>query len=172
MAELLAIVSGGQTGVDQAALRAGQDCGLETGGWCPPGRECESGVIPARFPLKETPEDRSPDAPEVPRSLRSEWNVRASDATLILRPAVEDRVDPGTGWTVQCAVRYGRPLLVCDPANPVAQERITSWLRALSVRNLHVAGPSEGACPGVGDQAYALLVRVFSTLRLDPPADP
>src|SRR5262249_34585914 len=43
---LAALVSGGQTGVDQAALRAGQECGLEVGGWCPPGRACESGEIP------------------------------------------------------------------------------------------------------------------------------
>ena len=38
------VISGGQTGVDQAALRAAQKLGLKCDGWCPPGRECESGV--------------------------------------------------------------------------------------------------------------------------------
>ncbi|MEY2585055.1 MAG: hypothetical protein QOD80_1081, partial [Verrucomicrobiota bacterium] len=51
MRTLTKVISGGQTGVDQAALRAARDSGLEIGGWCPPGRVCEDGVIPAEFPL-------------------------------------------------------------------------------------------------------------------------
>jgi len=47
--QLVMIISGGQTGVDQAALRAGMDCGLQIGGWCPPGRQCAAGQIPAEF---------------------------------------------------------------------------------------------------------------------------
>jgi hypothetical protein len=35
------VISGGQTGVDQAALRAAQACGLETGGYAPLGWETE-----------------------------------------------------------------------------------------------------------------------------------
>src|SRR3954468_14778275 len=79
------VISGGQTGVDEGALRAARDCGLEIGGWCPPGRECEAGVIPLEYPLKETPSDRSPNTPDVPRSQRTEWNVRDSDGTLVIR---------------------------------------------------------------------------------------
>src|SRR5262245_7420096 len=104
MAKLRKILSGGQTGVDQAALRAAQKCGLSCGGWCPPGRECETGIIPLSFPLRETPRDRSPDAPEIPRSQRTQWNVRDSDATLILQPQSLEGQDPGTDWTKQCAI--------------------------------------------------------------------
>src|SRR2546430_17536769 len=84
MRRLTKVISGGQTGVDQAALRAARDCGLAIGGWCPPGRGCDSGVIPLEFPLQETERERSPDAPDVPRSQRTEWNVRDSDATLVI----------------------------------------------------------------------------------------
>jgi hypothetical protein len=48
--ELTTVISGGQTGVDQAALRAALQSGLTCAGWCPPGRACESGTIPLEFP--------------------------------------------------------------------------------------------------------------------------
>src|SRR4051812_7683161 len=106
------IISGGQTGVDQAALRAARERGLEIGGWCPPGRVCESGLIPEEFPLQETERERSPDAPDVARSQRTEWNVCDSDGTLVIQVAEES--DPGTDWAMKCAARYGKPALVCD----------------------------------------------------------
>jgi hypothetical protein len=162
MTNLTKIVSGGQTGVDQAALRAAQDCGLESGGWCPPGHACDSGTIPARFPLRETPRERSADAPDIARSLRTEWNVRDSDATLVLRPGARHRPDPGTDWAEACAARFGRPLLVCDLSDPGCASRIEQWLHATGARVLNVAGPSERDAPGSGDQVYRLLVSLLS----------
>ncbi len=157
---LTKVISGGQTGVDQAAQRAARACGLEIGGWCPPGRACDGGRVPDDLPLVETPEDRTPAAPDVPRSMRTEWNVRDSDATLVLRPPrVAD--DPGTEWTLRCANRYGRPFLVCDPAEPDSGERITAWLDGLSIRVLNVAGPSEATQPGIGAEVEAVLRTVF-----------
>ncbi len=161
MAEPIKIISGGQTGVDQAALRAARALGWPCGGWCPPRQNCESGTIPPQFALQETPQDCSPDAPHVRHSLRTEWNVRDAEATLILRPAVGSP-DPGTEWTARCAERFGRALLLCDPSDPPAAEKIAAWLRTRQVHTLNVAGPSEATAPGIGEQAYALLLRVFS----------
>ena len=92
---LALVLSGGQVGIDRAALDAAMAAGLSCGGWCPPGRASESGPIPATYPLRETPEDRSPAAPEVPRSLRTDWNVRDADAVLVLLDEV------GKGWLKQ-----------------------------------------------------------------------
>jgi hypothetical protein len=159
------VIAGGQTGVDQAALRAARECGRAIGGWCPPGRECESGVIPLEFPLQETERDRSPDAPSIPRSQRTEWNVRDSDATLVLRSATEDRQgDAGADWAVRCATRDNKPLFICELSDPDALEKIQQWLGAEAIDILNIAGPSEGTSPGIGERAYALLRRVFEDL--------
>jgi hypothetical protein len=156
------VISGGQSGVDRAALEAAEACGLERGGWCPPGRESEAGPIPAHFPLRETPVERSPRAPDVPRSLRTEWNVRDSDATLLLRPASVGAPDPGSDWTAACAALLGRPCLVCDPGAPDVAAQIARWLGAHPIRTLNIAGPSETSCPGIEASARALLVAVLS----------
>jgi hypothetical protein len=61
----LKIISGGQTGVDRAALDAAMKHGVDCGGWCPAGRIDEFGRIPDRYPVKElkhgNKEGRSPD---------------------------------------------------------------------------------------------------------------
>ena len=163
MGHLTKVISGGQTGVDQAALRAASDSRLDIGGWCPPGRVCETGVIPSEFPLKETPNDRSPDAPDVPRSQRGEWNVRDSDGTVAI--VTGERRDAGTEWTMKCAKRDQRPLLVCDVDDPDAKEKIRRWLVANAIGTLNVAGPRETASPGIGGKAYRLLKQVFDESR-------
>lgn len=168
MRRLKQIVSGGQTGVDQAALRAAKACGLSVGGWCPPGRVCESGVIPLEFALQETERERSPDAPDVPRSQRTEWNVRDSDATLVIRSgkashndAATEEFDPGTAWTGECAARFRRPFLICDIDDLNSTDKILKWLAATPIQTLNVAGPSEGRSPGIGDRVYTLLLEIF-----------
>jgi hypothetical protein len=158
------VISGGQTGVDQAALRAAASLGISIGGWCPPGRVAENGRIPDIFPLNETPQERSPDALEVPRSQRTEWNVRDSDGTLILRPADFDRDDPGTRWTEHCAARYHKPMIVADPADLSALPHVRQWIEKHCIATLNVAGPSERTRPGIGSAAERFLLDLLSLL--------
>jgi Circularly permutated YpsA SLOG family len=160
MRTLTKVISGGQTGVDQAALRAASDCRLEIGGWCPPGQVCEAGLIPAEFPLRETEQERSLDAPDVPRSQRTEWNVRGSDGTLVIQSG-ETAADRGTDWAMQCAKRYGRPMFLCDVSDPNAKQKIQEWLGLNEIKVLSIGGPAESTSPGIGDRVYALLRSVF-----------
>jgi hypothetical protein len=144
------VVSGGQSGVDRAALDAALACAVAVGGWCPRGRGAEDGVIPDRYPLRETP-DSEP-------AQRTEWNVRDSDATLILH---RGPLSGGTALTAELARRYGRPLLQVDlgagrPAPALAAE-IRSWLQGQGVQVLNVAGPRESQASGIGAAASALL---------------
>jgi len=163
------IISGGQTGVDQAALMAARDCGIAMGGWCPPGRECESGTIPSQFPLMETPYARSARAQDIPRSLRSEWNVRDSDATLILTTQTLPDEDPGTEWSRLCALDYSKPYLVCDVTDTDAIATIIDWLAKHEIKTLNIAGPSESAQPGIGAQVYKLLNTLLSQCSFQTP---
>jgi hypothetical protein len=152
--------SGGQTGVDLGALRAAREAGIATGGWCPPDATNERGAIPGEFALHATPEECSDAAPDVPRSLRTEWNVRDCDATLILAPPAP--VDAGTDWTLRCVNLYAKPLLALDPAWRDAGAAIIDWLERHSVSRLNVAGPPESAAPGLEQRVHRLLSRVFA----------
>ncbi len=148
MPKLQKIISGGQTGVDQAALQLALELGFDIGGWCPPNRACEDGQIPDIFPLVPTPEEHSARAPHIARSLRTEWNVRDSHATLILLPDTL-QPDPGTAWTIACTKHYGKPSLIANPFSTQATHTILQWLLRLQPSTLNIAGPSEKTCNGI-----------------------
>src|SRR3954470_4737331 len=123
------IVSGGQTGVDRAALDVALEQGMDCGGWCPQGRRAEDGPIPEHYPLQETPWDGYPQ--------RTEWNVRDSDGTLILTYGESDR---GTALTVELVQRKKKPYFVVDVTGEVDANAIRAWAEANGVRVLNVAG--------------------------------
>ena len=151
------IVSGGQTGVDRAALDVALETGLACGGWCPRGRRAEDGPIPRRYPLLETP---TADYAE-----RTRLNVRDSDGTLIIT-----RGAPlgGTLLTAELAQQLGRPLAVVDLAEEGATGRVAAWIAERSVAVLNVAGPRESTVPGIHADAAAFLRRLMSFTRPPP----
>jgi hypothetical protein len=140
------IVSGGQTGVDRAALDTAIELGIPHGGWCPRGRLAEDGRIPPRYRLRQT---ASPDY-----KVRTERNVLDSDATLIVT-----RGEPsgGTELTRRLAERHGRPCLVVDLDRDADPNRVRVWLRAEAVGVLNVAGPRESQSPGIREAAERFL---------------
>lgn len=144
------IVSGGQTGVDRAALDVAAELGLEHGGWCPRGRRAEDGRIPARYALRETEDARY--------AVRTERNVLDSDATLVLN---EGPLAGGTALTVEFARRHGRPHFVVDLSEP-DPGALRGWLEEVRPRVLNVAGPRESKRPGVGERAAAFLRELWA----------
>jgi len=145
------IVSGGQTGVDQAALAVAIDFTIPHGGWCPQGRRCESGTIPSEYHVTEL------DTPSY--AARTRQNVIDSDATLIL---YRDQLSGGTLLTYQIAQQLDRPVFLFDLENPVELAKPQAWLKQFSVATLNVAGPRESSCPGIHNQVHGLLTTLFN----------
>jgi len=134
----LKIISGGQTGVDRAALNVGLALGLAVGGWCPKGRRAEDGVIPDRYPLLETPERNY--------QARTRRNIEDSDGTLILNRGA---LDGGTALTVAHARQIGKPCLIMALEKGIEPAAFRDWLTANHIAVLNVAGPRESKRPGV-----------------------
>lgn len=145
------IVSGGQTGVDRAALDVALALGLASGGWCPRGRKAEDGPLPKHYPLQETPWDGYPQ--------RTEWNIRDSDGTLILHTGAPDR---GTALTIALVLRRGKPCLEIDLTGDPDAKRVREWAGANQVRILNVAGPRESSARGIYAAAVRFLRDVLS----------
>lgn len=138
--------------MDRAALDVALALGLPCGGFCPRGRKAEDGRIPQRYPLIEL------DSPHY--ADRTEANVRAADATLILSP---QPLQGGTQLTAALCEVLGKPVLVVDPTSADGAT-VRQWLTHLRPAVLNVAGPRESQCPGIYQAAFRLLHEVFSSL--------
>ncbi|RQW89064.1 MAG: hypothetical protein EHM79_04340 [Geobacter sp.] len=144
------IISGGQTGVDRAALDAGLRYGIAVGGWCPAGRRAEDGQVPEHYPLDEL------DSPDY--AARTEQNVVDSDATLVLNLGA---LTDGSELTVQLARKHRKPHLVIQLDRAADPTAVTRWLRELSVQVLNIAGPRESKRPGVYERALRFVQRLL-----------
>ncbi len=139
--------------MDRAVLDVALASGLKVRGWCPKGRRAEDGPLDKGYPLKETP--------CADYAQRTEWNVRDSDGTLVLR---RDKVDPGTALTLRQANQQSRPLLLIDLANPLDSATVEQWIRRSGVRQLNIAGPRESQSPGIYKAARTFLEKLFEQL--------
>lgn len=135
----LKIISGGQTGVDRAALDVALRHGIECGGWCPAGRLDEFGKIPDYYPIQELQ-----DGSFTERTLQ---NVKDSDGTVIIYP-VELR--GGTEQTVRFCVELKRPDELIDASKLSAEgaaKLIGDFVRKNKIGILNVAGPRQSEWP-------------------------
>ena len=140
------IISGGQTGVDRAALDVAIELGIGCGGWCPKGRRAEDGVIAPVYPLKESPSRAY--------AVRTKLNVRDSDATLIL---LRGPATGGTRLTIDEARASGKPHRVTNPDENAEVEAVAAWIAESGMRVLNIAGPRETTDPGIHESALAFL---------------
>ncbi len=135
------IISGGQTGADQAGLDVALAFGIEHGGWVPKGRKTENGPLPLKYSMWEM------DSEDYAK--RTEKNVQDSDGTLI---ASHGKLSGGSLLTLNFANRHKRPAIHLDLSKiPMkrAIEYLTDWLEREKIRVLNVAGPRASSDPGI-----------------------
>jgi predicted Rossmann fold nucleotide-binding protein DprA/Smf involved in DNA uptake len=131
----LKIISGGQTGVDRAALEAALKHGIDCGGWCPAGRLDENGIIPARYPVQELTAGGFTE--------RTRRNVQDSDGTIII---YNRELKGGTAETARDCAELQRPRILIDASRTDASKTaalICDFVREQNIVVLNVAGPRE-----------------------------
>jgi hypothetical protein len=148
------IISGGQTGVDRAALDVALKHGIECGGWCPAGRLDEFERIPDQYPVQELEVGGFAE-----RTLQ---NVKDSDGTVIIYPG---KLSGGTEQTVRFCVELQRPHELIDTSKISAEDSaklISDFVCKNKIDILNVAGPRQSEWPEGYDYASRAL-EIFLT---------
>jgi Circularly permutated YpsA SLOG family len=120
------------------------------GGWCPAGRRAEDGVIPSHYDLQETDSKGY--------KQRTKWNVRDSDATLII--SLHSELIGGSLFTQEYANKIGKPCLHVYP-NSQWQAMIKIFFKANVTQTLNVAGPRGSSAPNIELFVYLVLEKMY-----------
>jgi hypothetical protein len=157
---LTKVISRGQTGADQTALRAAKAAGIPTGGWAPKGWMTEKGpaLWLADFGLVECPEIGYPP--------RTRLNVRDSDATLFFG---DSNSAGGIATLDACRAQHKPFMIVYQGVTKPSQ--VVAWIGEKGVRTLNVAENRESNSPGIGARVERFLARVFKQLAAEGMVD-
>jgi hypothetical protein len=168
------VITGGQSGADQAGWRAAGACGISTAGWMPMGFRTEGRVLEdgSLGPDESHPEFAGLYGAQAGESLeyrqRTRANVRESEAVVWFG----DTRTRGGLLTLGLARIVGIPALVVelgeDGRPTLPPEHFVGWLKDESVHILLVAGNRESNQPGIGAWVEAYLVEAFGMRTASP----
>jgi hypothetical protein len=149
------IISGGETGANQAGWRAASAVGVPTGGWMRKGFLTNDGWHPefaAQFAAAELPADSEP--------ARTEQNVQDSDGTVWFGQTTT--LDAHA--TVAACLTLGKPLMTVYPGASFEPTHVATWIVENKIKTLNVAGNGEHEAPGIGDRVERFLREVLEQL--------
>ena len=151
------IISGGQTGADQAGLAIAVEFGISTGGWAPKGWITSEGpnrvLLKSKYNLKECTEAGYPP--------RTEWNVRDSDGTIRLATNFNS---PGEVCTMKGITKYKKPHIDVDLNEPIPPNDVVEWVVWNNIKILNVAGNTQKVSYDVYSVVYEYLSEVLTIL--------
>jgi hypothetical protein len=151
------IISGGQTGVDRAALDVALKHRIDCGGWCPAGRFDEFGGIPDRYPLRELEGGGFTE-----RTLQ---NVKDSDGTVIIYTG---KLSGGTEQTVRFCRELEQPHQLIDASKfspQAAAKLVADLVRKHKIEILNAAGPRQSEWPEGYDYASCALDAFLAAIK-------
>ena len=148
------IISGGQTGVDRAALDFAIRHEIPYGGFIPKGRRAEDGRIPDTY--RGLVETQTSDPAE-----RTRLNVMGSEVVLVVS---HGEPDGGTKLTISLARQYGKPLIHIDlsQGNLFGEDVFQPCSALVRCNETLIAGPRESKSPGIYDDAFTFLEQAFA----------
>ncbi len=147
------VISGGQTGADEAGLRAAYTMGFETGGWAPKGWRTEKGPNHKLGSLYGLVEHTSSYYPR-----RTEANTRDSDGTMVFAYNLDSR---GCLLTARYTLKFGRPFFGIDLNRPFKIKEAVSWIQGNEIATLNVAGNREESFPGIEEKTFNLFCEIL-----------
>lgn len=151
------IISGGQTGADQAGLDAAIELGIPHGGWIPKGRLTESGPLPEHYNLQEMPTKDY--------LKRTRQNVLDSDGTVVFS---HGDLKGGSKRTVDFAAELKRPWLHIDLAKNSPEEAariLTAWTILHKISVLNVAGSRASKDPKIYHRVRIVMELALQTMK-------
>ena len=132
------VMSGGQTGADQAGLRIAKQFGIPTGGWMPSDWQTEAGSRPEFQQLYDMKCLHTGGYKE-----RTEANVRLSDGTIRF---AADFNSMGEKCTLNAILDNNKPYMDIDIDNPLSTPIVVAtWIRKINIKKLNIAGNKQPA---------------------------
>lgn len=156
--KLKKVISGGQTGADQAGLVVAKRFGLETGGWMPKGFKTQEGSRPQFANIYTLQEHISADY-----SPRTELNVKESCGTVRLAACFDSR---GEICTLKYIKKHKKPYIDIDLADKPTPRVLAEWILENQIEVLNVAGNSENTYAGAFSSSASYLQSCFFELGL------
>jgi len=148
------IVSGGQTGVDRAALDGAMEVNFSVGGWCPKERIAEDGKIDTKYPLIETNSQNY--------TIRTEKNVIDSDGTLVF---INKELEGGTLNTVKYCEKHKKPVKVVDTNKDFDISSILNWIKENDIATLNIAGPRASKQPKIYNKVKPIIKDLLNKIE-------
>lgn len=151
----LKIISGGQSGVDRAALDFAIRHDIPHGGFCPKGRRAEDGVLPARYKLTETESSIY--------AQRTAMNVQDADGVLII--VDKGRWGEGCKFTRESCLKFSKKYLVIDVSKARGWKSFQEWWVTCDIMVLNIAGNRESSSQGIYEKSFAFLEQILPLLQ-------
>lgn len=152
------IISGGQTGVDRAALDTAIKLGISVSGFIIRGRKAEDGVVDSKYKLTEIHSNKYEE--------RTLLNIFWSEITLILYKSTGYLdFDGGTRFTYNMCKELNKKMICINITGRESIEAVVENIYYRNIKIINVAGPRESKIPGIYLDSCDLLTKIFKKLK-------